>query len=476
MKGESMKQTTGVARWMMVASVLGLSAVTAQAASCNEELLNQVTRESAKSGARGMAKALAPSQDVPAAPSSNLDPQSQLQTIAREASRRSAQLGAARLLAEAAAYDVDETRGAALPQVSVTGNVGPGATRATGIPLDSSLYASASVNVSGLLYDGGRLTQLTQWRRELAGAAKFSAQSAREQVVLETISTALERNRYRQQAQVYQQYTRKMACLVDALQQIVAEDRGRASELLQVRKNQAQAELARDAALVQMRQTEIRLRKLIGDQAALGDSISAPLSQTLDTGEVLRLMEQNSDFRQLRAQADASDRYADAVAASDKPQVSWVVSSSGGLRGSDNKSLTAQAGLSVSYSVFNGGSSQAAAAAAARRAESTRQQYAELVNSKSSRVSEVHESAIASFDRARRFVDILKDSDKVRAATFQQWSQLGRRSLFDVMSAESDHFNLRIAYVNALHDGYQANAQLRSMGEGLSAWLGINAQ
>jgi adhesin transport system outer membrane protein len=44
--------------------------------------------------------------------------------------------------------------------------------------------------------------------------------------------------------------------------------------------------------------------------------------------------------------------------------------------------------------------------------------------------------------------------------------------LFDVMSAEGDHFNLRVMYVNALHDGYQANAQLRSIGGGLVQWLG----
>lgn len=470
MRDDAMKQAFMLTRWV-VASAMSLSAVAAHAALCSEELANQVT----KSNGKGAAKALAPvaaAQDLTVAADAALNPMAQLQTIAREASRRSAQVGAVKLLADAAAYDVDETRGAALPQVSVTGTVGPGASRSTGIPWESGTYAGATLNVSGLIYDGGRLSQLTQWRRELAKAATFTAQSAREQVVLETISTALERNRYRQQAQVYQQYTRKMACLVDALQQIVAEDRGRASELVQVRKTQAQAEMARDAALTQMRQTEIRLRKLIGEQIGAGDGISAALGQTLDTGEVLRLMEQGSELRQMRAQSEASERYADAMSAARKPQVSWVVSSTAGLRG-ETKTASAQAGLSVAYSVFNGGSDQAAAAAASRRAESARQQYAELLASRSARVSEVHEAALASFDRARRFVEILKDSDRVRAATFQQWAQLGRRSLFDVMSAEGDHFNLRIAYVNALHDGYQANAQLRSMGESLSTWLGI---
>ena len=465
-----MKQASVLTRWVM-ASALGLSAVAAQAALCSEELVNQVTKGNGNGKAAGKA-VQAPSPEVALPSDAGLNPMAQLQNIAREATRRSAQVGAVKLLAEAASYDVEETRGGALPQVSVSGTVGPGASRSTGVPWDSGVFAGATVNVSGLLYDGGRLSQLTEWRRELAKAATFTAQSAREQVVLETISAALERNRYRQQAQVYQQYTRKMACLVDALQQIVAEDRGRASELVQVRKTQAQAEMARDAALTQMRQTEIRLRKLIGDQIGAGDGVSAALAQTLDTGEVLRLMEQGSELRQLRAQSEASERYADAMSAARKPQVSWVVSSTGGLRG-ETKTVSAQAGLSVAYSVFNGGSDQAAAAAAGRRAESARQQYAELLNSRTARVSEVHEAAMASFDRARRFVEILKDSDKVRAATFQQWSQLGRRSLFDVMSAEGDHFNLRIAYVNALHDGYQANAQLRSMGESLSAWLGL---
>ena len=460
------------ALWTMVrptawAAAWCLAAMAAHA-SCNEDLINQVDRAGKRAAAKGQQSSVP--RELAATPVAQADPQVQLQMIAREASRRSAQVGAAKLLAEAAAYDIDEARGAGLPQVNVSGNVGPGASRYTGIPWDRGMYANATVNVSGLIYDGGRVGQLTQWRRELAGAARFGLQSTREQVVLEAVSTALERNRYRLQAQVFQQYARKMSCLVDALEQIVAEDKGRASELVQARKTQAQAELQRDSALALSRQTEIRLRKLIGDQVPAGDGIAAPLSQTLDTGEVLRLVEQNNDLQQLRAQADASERYAQAVQAGQKPQLSWVVTSTGGARG-DSKSLTAQAGLSVSYNLFNGGSDQAAAAAAAKRAQSARQQYEEMLNTRTSRVAEVHEAADAAFDRAKRYVEVLKDSDRVRAATFQQWSQLGRRSLFDVMSAEGDHFNLRIAYVNALHDGYQANTQLRSMGGGLLAWL-----
>jgi outer membrane protein, adhesin transport system len=448
--------------------VVALS-VPAQAihASCQDDLTKSVIQSEAKgAGAR---------VDSTQSPSAKVEPMAQLQWLALEASRRSAQIGAMKLLADAAAFDVTEMQGKSKPQISIGGTLGGGASKYSGTAWSKGVVANASLSASGVIFDGGALASLSQWRREQAAAARFSLQAAQEQVIVEALSAAVEVTRYRQQAQVYQQYSRKMECLVDALKDIVSEDKGRSSELVQARKNQAQAEQSRESALAQMRQSEIRLRKLVGDNGTMIEGIAVPLSQTMDTGEVMRLMEQSGEFRQMRAQADASDRYAEAVAASQRPQVTWVVSGSGGTRG-DVKNVTAQAGLNVQYSLFNGGSGEAAAAAAARRSEATRQQYAEFLSTRVSRVADLHESADASFERARRFVEILKDSDKVRQSTFQQWAQLGRRSLFDLMSAEGDHFNLRIAYVNALHDGYQANVQLRSMGGGLLNWLGVASQ
>jgi outer membrane protein TolC len=87
------------------------------------------------------------------------------------------------------------------------------------------------------------------------------------------------------------------------------------------------------------------------------------------------------------------------------------------------------------------------------------------------RAAEVFEQTQSSFDRARRVGAVLRDSDQVRNFTLQQWQQLGRRSLFDVMSAEAEHYNLRVAYINALHDGQQLNANLLSLGRGVSEWL-----
>ncbi|RZL03855.1 MAG: TolC family protein [Rubrivivax sp.] len=399
-----------------------------------------------------------------------LDPMTQLQLIAREAARRSAEVGAAKLLAEAASYDLEETKGGRYPQVSVSGMVGPGNTKVEGVTTQKGTQANVSLNVSSNLYDGGRLSSLTEWRSQLAGSAKYGAAVTQEQVVLEAITTALERNRYRLQAQVYQQYARKMSCLVEALEGIVSEDKGRASELVQARKTQAQTELSRDAAQAQSRQIEFRLRKLIGDKLSLGEGITVPLAAVPEIGEINRQIEFGNDAQQLRTQADAMNSYAKAVVAGQKPQLNWAISKTEGLAGSAKVSSW-QAGVSVSYSLFNGFSDKAAAMAASKRAESARQQLAELLASKFARTAEVYDIATTSLERAKRYVDVLRDSERVRNFTFQQWSQLGKRSLFDVMSAEADHFGLRIAYVNALHDGFAASAQMRSMGAGLTVWL-----
>jgi adhesin transport system outer membrane protein len=436
-------------------------------ARCSDDLALDKPDKGDKGAARAAAKAVPVVKTEAEAPA---DPMSQLQQIAREAGRRSAAVGAAKLLAEAADLDVAETKAGRWPQVSINGNAGRGGSTVDGTSLVSGRQNTIGVNVGATLWDNGRLSRLTDWRAQMAGSARFGAAVTNEQVVMEAVGAALERNRYRLQAQVYQQFMRKMSCLVEALEGIVAEDKGRTSELIQAKKTQAQTELQRDQALAQSRQIEIKLRKLIGDQVPPGDGITIPLAAVPELGEINRQIETGNDAQQMRAQADAMDSYAKAVVAGQRPQVNWSLGKSEGLQGGSHVGAW-HAGVTLNYSIFNGFSDDIAARSALKRAEATRAQLADLLAGKFSRTAEMYDVASSSFDRARRYVDILRDSEKVRNFTFQQWSQLGRRSLFDVMSAESDHFNLRIAYVNALHDGYMANAQLRSLGTGLTAWL-----
>jgi adhesin transport system outer membrane protein len=159
------------------------------------------------------------------------------------------------------------------------------------------------------------------------------------------------------------------------------------------------------------------------------------------------------------------------VGTGQKPQVNWTMGESlSKVPSARTNALSV--GVQFSWQLYDGGSNAAATRAALKRADASRQSYQEALSSRIAKVNEQHDGAVSAFERARRYAEVMRDSERVRNFTFQQWSQLGRRSLFDVMSAESDHFAQRVGYINALVDGAQANASLRSQGVGLLRWLG----
>jgi outer membrane protein, adhesin transport system len=401
-------------------------------------------------------------------------PRDTLRLMVAEALSRSHQVGAAKLMAEAAQDDIREAQAGKAIQASVGAGVGPGGSSSLAGTETSALQVRGNINVGQLLYDGGRVDRLTDWRTQLAESARHGALNVQEQLALNTVSLALERSRFRQQVVVYGQYVRKMACIVEALETIVRADRGRASELVQARKSMQQAEMAQAQAQSQARQVEVRLRRLVGDGLPGTEGMAAVLLAVAPVEELVAGVERSAEVAALAAQATAMNRLAEAIAAGRNPQLSWTVTgsqalSSGGSRGNTRNGSFA---IGLALNVPLAAPSIAPASEAARkRARAAELQRAELLEQRRFRVAEVHEQTSASFDRARRVGAVLRDSQQVRNFTLQQWQQLGRRSLFDVMGAEAEHYNLRIAYVNALHDGQQLNANLLSLGRGLNEWL-----
>jgi outer membrane protein TolC len=382
-----------------------------------------------------------------------------------QAIKRSQAVGAATLLAEAAVSDVQEARAGGSPTASLSSTLGYAYDRPTGFDATQGKQAQATLSMGAPLWDAGRVTQLTTWRTHLAEAALLGQMSAQEQVALQTVSLALDRNRYRLQVQVYQQYARKMSCLVQALEQIVNADKGRTSELVQARKNQQQAELSQAQAQAALRQTEVRLRRFVGDTLPPSDGLSALMLKVPELPDLMANVARSSDILQLQAQAEAGESLSRAVEAGDKPQLGWLVSTS---RSKGPGSATVlNAGVTLSIPLYAPG--QAPAAEAARkRAQAARLQHADALEARKSRTADVHDQALSSFERARKTCDVLRNSELVRNYTLQQWQQLGRRSLFDLMSAEGDHYSLRVSYVNAITDGQLANALLQSLAAGVT--------
>ena len=400
--------------------------------------------------------------------SSAADPRTQLQELVQLSLQRSRGIGAARLLALAAQADLDETKASRMPVVSLggiaahVGNVVRGHDQAKGF------QGRATVSVSAPIWDSGRISKLTDWRSELADAARFGQSNAEEQLALQTVNLALDRGRYVLQAQVYSQYVRKMSCLVDALETITKADRGRASELVQAQKNLQQADLSYEQTLSVLRQTEIRMKRLVGDTLPPSAGMSSVLARLPDLGELQHDILLAPDVAQANAQARAQRSYAESVLAGQKPSVSLVAN--GSATAGVTRTTDWSGGVQINIPLVQPGA-DAQLTAAARRSQAASLQRDETIDAKRYRLLEMHEAANASLDRARRVVDILRSSDRVRASTLQQWQQLGKRSLFDVMGAESDYYSLRIAHVNALFDAQQVVALMWSMGRGVGVPL-----
>ena len=450
------------ARPLLAGAAMAALAVAAQAGCLDEEKLESLP-------------AMSPASAPQATPAAAAPPRALLQQLVADALARSNGIGAARLLAEAAEQDIGEAQASKKMQAFLTGSVSPSLEASKGNS-GASLQARAGITLSQLLYDGGRGDRLVDWRRQQAEAARLGMLSTQEQITLATTSMAFERSRFRMQAVIYGQNVRKMGCLVQALEAIVAADKGRTSELVQARKQLQQAELQQVQAQSQARQVEAKLRRVVGDGLPGTEGMATLLLAVPELPAVLSAAERSVDIHHLAANARALTEIARVVEAGNKPQVSWNVGGSALLAGGSGGTNAGQhsgslsAGLTLSVPLLNpaiGYSTQAAR----KRAEAANLQRAEALEQRRQRIVEVHEQAGAAFDRLKRVGLVLRDSDRLRNFTLQQWQQMGRRSLFDVIAAETDHYNLRVQYINALHDGQQMNAMLTSLGTGLSDWL-----
>lgn len=408
-------------------------------------------------------------QADPRVPSpSGADPRLQLQDLMRMAKERSHALGAVRVLVEAAKSDYQEARAGSLPTVSANGSLSGSGSTIAGRSQSTSTQARGVLNVGAPLWDAGRQTYLANWRAKLMEAAELGQAAAEEQVALQTVNLAIDRSRYMVQAQVYSQYSFKMACLVEALEHIAKVDKGRVSELVQAQKTRQQTEMTFEQTLAQLRIVENRLRRFVGEVLPPPASMSSVYVKLPDTQAILRSFERAPDIAQLSANALAQENLARSVSAGQKPQVSWFVS--GEAQGGTAKATGVSAGINIALPVYNAAHAPAAYASR-RRADAAFLQKEDSLETRRYRLLEMEELAKASFDRARQLVEILRNSDKLRVFTQTQWQEMGRRSLFDVMSTEGDYYNMRISHVNAVFDGQQAVASMWSLGQGVEQGL-----
>lgn len=397
------------------------------------------------------------------------DPRGQLVSLVETALRRSEQIGAATLLAQAARDDWVQASEAGRPSVNATVSGAAAGQQVSGLR-QQQLQSQLSLGFSMPLWDAGRTASNSAWRAQLAEASRQGLFNAEQQIAVQVVNYSLDRGRLLLQAQIYRQYMRRMSCLVEALEGVVKADKGRASELIQAQKSQMTAELSMEQTISALRSTEFRLKRLVGDTLPPSASYAAVLTQLPDLEGLRDAAAQSADMLALKANSRAQQRYAESVAAQGKPQVSLGGATIASVTNKGSKAGEWNAGVSLVVPILQPGQ-QAAEQAASKRAAAAEAQVREALNAKTYQMSDLYSAAEAALDRSRRIVEILRNSERLRAATLVQWQQMGRRSLFDVMGAESDYYSLRVAQLSTLFEAQQALAMLWSLGPGVMAAL-----
>ena len=383
------------------------------------------------------------------------------QAIERDPSLKqaSAELGAANA-------DIREAEGQRWPQIDVSAN-----SRSRAIGRGSNTVSQAvNLNMTTTVYDWGRTDKLIDSRKELGTAATQKYMVTVETLAQDVVDTILEKEKASRIVAINQQYTERMKQLVDMLGDIVATDSGRASELVQARARLLDAEAGRDTWQARERDAEIKLRRLIGKNSVkIPKNIKFALPD-IEMNQLLSATQNHPALLQAEAEAKAAKLNAESLRAAEKPQVNWVVTKST-AKDDFGREDPWQTMVTVSWPIFRGGSATAAREAALLRAE------AELENKERQQLDLELEARAAAQDantlltRANLYVNLIDETAKVKTAFFDQWYHLGRRTLLDVLTAESDYNNNRINEVSYRFDSYLAVLKAYGSTGMLSSWL-----
>ncbi|WP_455846432.1 TolC family protein [Pantoea agglomerans] len=383
---------------------------------------------------------------------------------------RSPKLRSSELQIEAAKEDVSNAKGQRWPQVDVTSNsrryeFGKGNRNGS----DSNI-PTLGMNIATNLIDFGQTSNTIKSKELSVKAADYQNNAQVEDLAWQVSSGLIELSKQRLIIDMSKQYVARMQELVTMLSGIVEADQGRRSELTQATGRYLQAQSALDNAVAKARDTEITLYRLLGETRAPLPPATQWKLQPSQLDSLLAMVDKHPILQQAQAQASAAFAEADALKSSSLPKVNWVVSKDTG-KDINGREQAWQTGINVSWGLFRGGSAKAAEQAAVQRAAAMREQSEDQRDDLQLRVRAADQDARSMLQRADLYRNLTRESDRIRLDFFDQWYHLGKRTLLDVLSAESDYYNNRIGEVTNRFDGYSAIFRGYASAGQLTQWL-----
>ena len=401
-----------------------------------------------------------------------------LRDAATLAVRRSASVREAEAGVRASLQDVREARAARAPQVTVemTSRYSQAPTNSAAQSLRGTPYYVATASLP--VYDFGRINAQVDSRLASSEAQGERLRGVYETLAGDTMVALVELARSRALLTATENYQERIAQFARMISELIREDRGRSSELTQVQSRLLQASAARSSIESRLRETEISLARLLGDDGqakSLVDAASnAKVMNVVLTPPALEpllaAIDRHPLIRQLVAEAEAQSQLANALGSARLPQFNALAG-----RTPINPGATTQyldyAGVTMSVPLYRGGGDIAAERSARERELAVRERRDQTERDLNARIRLSYQNMTSQLARADEYAQLLQISDRVRRDFYEQWSQLGRRSLFELLSAEAEHHSLRLAWINAVHDSLASQMRMRGEAGSLSEWF-----
>lgn len=401
-----------------------------------------------------------------------------LRTMVGKALAHSPEVRVAKANESAAGYDIDEVKGRRWPQVSL--GLSSALTRQQQSPSSRSASGdtSGSFSVTTTVWDWGKNAGELHTAKAALGSAEQTGLVEREQVAFDTSSELINLMRYEQSMTVADDYVQQMSSRVDMLLKISQSDKGRTSELVQARAKLLSAQASRKQIENQQQVTRIKLRRLLGEEVpTVPERLAVVGAPMIDPAVALAALDKNPLLLRLKEQAEMEDGRAQVATAQGLPGLNLVASKQqNGLSGTNNDpnyNNDWYVGFDVQWQAFSGGSNRAARRAANARKDAALEQYQKADQDLRQEINRLVQSRASAVQLAVEYQRLSQETDRVRKMFYQQWYNLGKRTLLDVLVAENDHFNSQLQAINNTCDSLIADLSILSNSALLVGYLSL---
>lgn len=400
-----------------------------------------------------------------------------LRDMVSKALQHSPEVRVANANESAAGYDIDEVKGRRWPQVRL--GMDTALTRdESRSGRSSSGDTSGTLNVTTNVWDWGKNAGELRTAKAALGSAEHTGQTEREQVAFDTSSQLINLMRYQQSMVVAEDYVQQMSRRVDMLSKITESDKGRASELVQARAKLLSAQASRKQIENQRELARIKLHRLLGEQVPeLPTQLVVIDSLVVDPESALAALDKHPMLLRLKAQAEMESGRAATLKADGLPGLNLVArKAQNGLYGANDdldRNNDWYVGLDVQWLAFSGGSNTAAQSAASARSGAALEQYDKAYEDLRQEINRLVQSRAVAVQLAQEYQRLAVETDQVRKMFYDQWYNLGKRTLLDVLVAENDHFNSQLQAINNTYDSVIADVSILSSSALLRGYLSL---